>query len=76
MNKCDRCLHGRTIVSENGLHSVCGLSAKIAIDCMTNRKSHLSIFYWKGDEYVSAFGEEAEKIFREEIEKIYQKGGE
>ena len=71
MNKCDRCLHSRAIVSENGYHSTCCLPTKQAIECMTNRKSHLSIFYWKGEDYASASGEQAEEIVRKEIEEAY-----
>ncbi len=39
MKDCEKCLHSRVIVSENGYHSVCCLSQKAAIDCMTNKKS-------------------------------------
>ena len=39
MEKCDKCLHSRPIISENGYHSVCTLSDKAAINCMTGKKS-------------------------------------
>ena len=32
--KCDSCLHSRTIVSENGFHSICCLSDKDALECL------------------------------------------
>ena len=39
MKDCEKCLHSRLIVSENGYHSVCCLSQKKAVDCMTEKKS-------------------------------------
>lgn len=33
--KCDKCLHSRAIVSENGIHCVCTLSSKTATKCLT-----------------------------------------
>ena len=38
MKKCEECLNGRLIVSENGYHAACCLSQKAAIDCITNKK--------------------------------------
>lgn len=39
MDKCEKCLHSRPIISENGIHSVCCLSQKSAVDCVTGKKS-------------------------------------
>lgn len=39
MEKCDECLNSRLIVSENGYHSICTLSQKEAINCMTDEKN-------------------------------------
>lgn len=39
MKDCEKCLHSRLIVSENGYHSVCCLSQKAATDCMIGKKS-------------------------------------
>ena len=40
MNKCETCLNSRPIISENGLHSVCCLSSKKAVDCIINKKDY------------------------------------
>lgn len=40
IKKCDSCLNSRIIVSENGLHSICCLSEKKAVDCMFGEKDH------------------------------------
>lgn len=40
MKDCEKCLHSRLIVSENGYHSVCALSSKKAMNCMKGKKSH------------------------------------
>lgn len=37
--KCDNCLNSRTIVSENGFHSICCLSEKKAMKCITNKEN-------------------------------------
>lgn len=42
MQKCEECLHSRTIMSENGYHAVCCLSQKKAMDCMMEKKSHFA----------------------------------
>lgn len=34
--KCDTCLFSRTVVSENGYHSVCSRSDKEATECVAN----------------------------------------
>lgn len=39
MKDCEKCLHSRLIISENGHHSVCCLSQKAAMDCMIDKKS-------------------------------------
>jgi len=36
--RCDNCLNARKIISENGIHSVCCLSEKVALDCLTGKK--------------------------------------
>lgn len=36
--KCDNCLNARRIISENGLHSICCLSEKVAMDCLMEKK--------------------------------------
>ena len=40
MMKCEKCLHARMIVSENGVHPVCCLSQKKAMNCIMGKKSH------------------------------------
>lgn len=40
MQKCEKCLNSRLIVSENGYHAVCCLSQKKAMDCITGKKNH------------------------------------
>lgn len=40
LTKCDSCLNSRIVVSENGLHSVCCLSEKKAVECLTKEKNH------------------------------------
>ena len=38
MGKCDKCLNSRPIMSENGLHRVCGLrDEQEAIGCLTGK---------------------------------------
>lgn len=36
--KCDICLKGRPIVSENGIHRICCLSDKGAMQCLIGEK--------------------------------------
>lgn len=36
--KCDICANSRPIVSENGVHYICCLPSKQAIECMTGKK--------------------------------------
>lgn len=36
--KCDNCLNSRKIISENGLHSQCCLSDKVAMNCLVGKK--------------------------------------
>lgn len=38
IKKCDSCLNSRIVISENGLHSICCLSEKKAVDCLTNEE--------------------------------------
>ena len=33
---CEKCLNSRPVISENGIHFVCCLSSKKAVDCMLN----------------------------------------
>lgn len=40
VQKCEECLHSRMIVSENGYHTICCLSQKKAVDCMTGKELH------------------------------------
>lgn len=44
MKKCEECIYSRPIISENGYHSVCCLSPKKAIDCLTGKKSQFITF--------------------------------
>lgn len=37
-NRCDVCTNSRAVVSENGIHYVCCLSKKRAIDCLMGIK--------------------------------------
>lgn len=36
--KCNRCLNGIAVISENGLHYNCSLSEKKALYCLTGQK--------------------------------------
>lgn len=38
MGKCDICVMSRVVVSENGYHSLCTLSAKAARDCLLGKR--------------------------------------
>lgn len=50
MGKCDKCLNSRPIMSENGLHRVCGLpDEKAAMNCLMGKKSERVVIY--PDEY-------------------------
>lgn len=58
--KCDTCLHHcRSVVSENGLHFICGLSARAASNCITGKKDH----------YVEDHFREVPKMMGKEEEK-------
>lgn len=37
-SKCDTCLNSRPVISENGMHNVCGLSHKAERDCILGKK--------------------------------------
>lgn len=39
-HRCDTCLNSRVIISENGYHSICCLSQKKAVDCITKQKDY------------------------------------
>lgn len=38
--KCDYCLNSRPVLSENGIHYICCLSSKKAMDCMIGKKDY------------------------------------
>ena len=38
--KCNDCLNVISIISENGLHPICSLSDKNAIDCIMEKKDY------------------------------------
>ena len=38
--KCDNCLNARRIISENGLHLICCLSERNAMECLMEQKNH------------------------------------
>ena len=40
IHNCSTCVHRRPIISENGLHYVCGLSWQTARSCITGRKCY------------------------------------
>lgn len=45
--KCNKCIHTRLIISENGLHPVCALSPKAAKNCiMSNYTKFVTIHEW------------------------------
>ena len=56
--RCDKCLHTRLVMSENGLHPVCALSAKAAKDCITGKKDH----FLQLDEWANCNREESNYI--------------
>ena len=47
--KCDNCLNARRIISENGLHFVCCLSDRIAVDCLVGKKDQRIIVPWSNE---------------------------
>lgn len=38
LNKCENCINGRRVISENGIHTVCTLPDDEAADCITEVK--------------------------------------
>ena len=40
MDKCEKCLNRRMIVSENGYHFICSLSDIAARNCILGKKDH------------------------------------
>ena len=40
MDKCEKCLNRRMIVSENGYHFICSLSNIAAMNCILDKKDH------------------------------------
>lgn len=53
--KCDGCLNSRRIISENGLHSLCCLSDKKAMECITGKVNH-SVILDKNKKDCNKFG--------------------
>ena len=47
--KCDNCLNSRRIISENGLHSVCSLSDRVAVNCLVGKKDQRIIVPWSNE---------------------------
>ena len=56
IKKCDSCLNSRMVISENGLHSICCLSEKKAIDCMFGEKDHYVEFPRNGFDFIKEKG--------------------
>lgn len=44
LTKCDSCLNSRVVISENGLRSICCLSEKKAVACITNKEDNYKGF--------------------------------
>ena len=44
---CDTCLFSRVIVSENGIHCICCLSTKSAMNCLLGIKPRYSRCVWR-----------------------------
>lgn len=44
LTKCDSCLNSRVVISENGLRSICCLSEKKAVACITNEEDNYKGF--------------------------------
>ena len=40
LKKCETCLKSRPIVSENGIHKVCSLSQRAAMNCIMGKKNN------------------------------------
>lgn len=40
LSRCDMCLNSRHIISENGFHTICCLSEKKSLECITGEKDH------------------------------------
>ena len=65
--KCDKCIHTRLIMSENGLHPVCALSPKVAKKCMVNNYSKLvTIHEWEPKPLEPIL----EPLIRKELEEV------
>ena len=47
--KCDNCLNARRIISENGLHSVCCLSERVAVNCLVGKEDQRIIVPWSNE---------------------------
>ncbi len=49
--KCDKCLNSRPIMSENGLHRVCGLPDEgEAMECLMGKVDHSAILNLSEDD--------------------------
>ena len=44
-NKCDSCTNSRTIISENGYHSLCCLSSKKAVKCLNGEEDSYVCYF-------------------------------
>lgn len=51
-NKCDTCKNARSIISENGLHYICGLTNHKAMNCIRGER----------DYYEDSIGEKLRKM--------------
>lgn len=40
LSRCDMCLNSSHIISENGFHTICCLSEKNSLECITGKKDH------------------------------------
>ena len=49
-------MNSRMVISENGLHSICCLSEKKAIDCMFGEKDHYVEFPRNGFDFIKEKG--------------------
>lgn len=63
--KCDNCLNARRIISENGLHSICCLSEKVAMDCIMGKKDQRLPTI-----HCNCTDEEIAKSFIEDVEAV------
>lgn len=50
MDKCNKCLRARLIISENGLHPICTLSQNKALNCMFGKEDLCLEVNYEGDD--------------------------